>query len=128
MNRTEYDLGKAAEDRKLKEVELVDFGGRSVHRMFWEPRFVSFKAFKFQNVIYRFGFVFNWTVYYQRTDILDLDKAPIVPWEVMPDDIYRLKERHDEVHKVMDDIKRKEASVFKRVEGFEEITEKTKLL
>ncbi len=79
MNRTEYDLAQAAKDRRLKTVELIDFDGRTVQSFPWQEQFVSFKAFKHVGAIYRFGFVFNWTVYYQRTGVLDTrDWQPVI--------------------------------------------------
>ena len=71
MNRTEYDLGVAVKDRELKVVELITFTGRGVHSFPWQAQFVSFKAFKHDGAIYRFGYVFERTAYYFRTGVLD---------------------------------------------------------
>lgn len=91
----EYDLGKAASERELKRVTLIDFDGNPTEDFAWEKRFVAFKVLKWKNVAYRFLYVFERIVYYQRSDILDLDVEHGSPYEFAPSDPYKLKARLD---------------------------------
>lgn len=69
----EYDLGKADKERNLKTLQMVDYNGDHMAFLPWERRFTAFKIVKWGQDFYRFLYVFERVVYYQRTDIIDLD-------------------------------------------------------